>query len=220
MKTINDPITGPSPLLRGWLHLVASPVALLAGFGLVIFAPTLSMRVALTIFTISSVTLFTVSATYHRIKWTPYWKAFFRKIDHANIFLIIAGTYTPITIYWLEKSQAQILLLLVWTGSIIGLLARIFWLRAPRWFYVPIYLIIGWAAIFYLPDFVDKAGWLIVGFIIAGGVLYSVGAIIYGLKKPRLSIKYFGFHELFHSFTIAAYICHLVAITLTVTRMY
>jgi hemolysin III len=220
MKTINDPVVGPAPLMRGWLHLGTSPVALIAGFVLVILAPTLSMRVALAIFTISSAALFTVSATYHRIKWTPYWKAFFRKLDHATIFLIIAGTYTPVTIYWLEKSQAQTLLLLVWTGSIVGLLARIFWLRAPRWFYVPIYLLIGWAAIFYLPEFVNNAGWLIVGFIIAGGVLYSVGALIYGLKKPKLSIKYFGFHELFHSFTIAAYICHYVAISLTVVQMY
>ena len=208
------------PLMRGWLHLGTSPVALIAGLVLLILSPTLSMRVAVAIFTLASATLFTVSATYHRIKWSPKNKALFRKIDHANIFLIIAATYTPLTIHWLEPNQAQLLLILVWVGSISGLLMRIFWLNAPRWLYVPIYLALGWAALFYLPSFLANAGWLIVSLMFSGGLAYSVGALVYALKRPKLSVKYFGFHELFHVFTIAGYVCHYLAITFTIAKMY
>lgn len=207
------------PLLRGWLHLGTAPVALLAGAALVILAPTLQARFTIAIFTLSAVALFSISATYHTITWTPNAKRVLRRIDHANIFLIIAGTYTPLTVIWLETNTAQILLSLVWGGSIIGLLFRIFWLNAPRWLYVPIYIALGWAALLYLPDFYRSAGALIVALILAGGILYSAGAIIYALKRPNFSHKYFGFHELFHSFTIAAFFCHYAAIAITVAKL-
>lgn len=207
------------PLLRGWLHLGTAPVALLAGSALVILAPTLQARFTIAIFTLSAVALFSISATYHTITWTPNIKRVLRRIDHANIFLIIAGTYTPLTVIWLETNTAQILLSLVWGGSIIGLLFRIFWLNAPRWLYVPIYIALGWAALLYLPHFYRSAGALIVALILAGGILYSAGAVIYALKRPNFSHKYFGFHELFHSFTIAAFFCHYSAIAITVAKL-
>ncbi|MFZ9284093.1 MAG: PAQR family membrane homeostasis protein TrhA [Candidatus Nanopelagicales bacterium] len=207
------------PLLRGWLHLGTAPVALLAGAALVVLAPTLQARFTIAIFTLSAVALFSISATYHTINWTPNVKRILRRLDHANIFLIIAGTYTPLTVIWLEASTAQILLSLVWGGSILGLLFRVFWLTAPRWLYVPIYIALGWAALLYLPDFYASAGAVIVGLILAGGILYSAGAIIYAIKKPNLSVKYFGFHELFHSFTIAAFFCHYAAIAITVAKL-
>jgi hemolysin III len=207
------------PLLRGWLHLGTAPVALIAGSALVILAPTLQARFTIAIFTLSAVALFSISATYHTINWTPGVKRALRRIDHANIFLIIAGTYTPLTVIWLDTNTAQLLLGLVWGGSILGLLFRIFWLTAPRWLYVPIYIALGWAALLYLPDFYRSAGGLIVSLILAGGVLYSLGAIIYALKRPNLSEKYFGFHELFHSLTIAAFICHYLAIAITVAKL-
>lgn len=207
------------PLLRGWLHLGTAPVALLAGAALVILAPTLQARFTIAIFTLSAVALFSISATYHTINWTPNVKRILRRLDHANIFLIIAGTYTPLTVIWLETQTAQILLSLVWGGSILGLLFRVFWLTAPRWLYVPIYIALGWAALLYLPDFYDSAGAVIVGLILAGGILYSAGAVIYAIKKPNLSVRYFGFHELFHSFTIAAFFCHYAAIAITVAKL-
>jgi hemolysin III len=206
--------------MRGWLHLGTSPVALIAGLVLVILTPTLGMRIAVALFMLASAALFTISATYHRVRWSPKWKATFRRLDHANIFLIIAATYTPLTIYWLDRNEARTLLLLVWIGSITGLLIRIFWINAPRWLFVPIYIALGWAALFYLPSFLTNAGWLIVTLIFTGGVFYSVGAIIYALKRPNISKKYFGFHELFHAFTIAGYLCHYLAITLTIAEMY
>jgi hemolysin III len=212
-------IQGP-PLMRGWLHLGTSPVALIAGLVLVILTPTLGMRIAVALFMLASAALFTISATYHRVRWSPKWKATFRRLDHANIFLIIAATYTPLTIYWLDPNEARMLLLLVWIGSITGLLIRIFWINAPRWLFVPIYIALGWAAIFYLPSFLTNAGWFIVTLIFTGGVFYSIGAIVYALKRPNISEKYFGFHELFHAFTIAGYLCHYLAITLTIADMY
>lgn len=121
------------PLLRGWLHLGTAPVALLAGAALVILAPTVQARFTIAIFTLSAVALFSISATYHTINWTPNIKRMLRRVDHANIFLIIAGTYTPLTVIWLPTDTAQILLSLVWGGSLAGLLFRIFWLTAPRW---------------------------------------------------------------------------------------
>lgn len=192
---------------------------MLAGSALVILAPTLQARFTIAIFTLSAVALFSVSATYHTINWTPNVKRVLRRLDHANIFLIIAGTYTPLTVLWLDEGTATILLSLVWGGSVVGLLFRIFWLTAPRWLYVPIYIALGWAALLYLPDFYQTAGGLIVGLILAGGVLYSVGAIIYATKRPKLSQKYFGFHELFHSLTIAAFFCHYAAIAITVAKL-
>lgn len=207
------------PLLRGWLHLGTAPVALLAGAALVILAPTVQARFTIAIFTLGAVALFSISATYHTINWTPNIKRMLRRVDHANIFLIIAGTYTPLTVIWLPTDTAQILLSLVWGGSLAGLLFRIFWLTAPRWLYVPIYIALGWAALLYLPDFYESAGGWIVGLILAGGVLYSAGAVIYALKRPNFSQKYFGFHELFHSFTIAAFCCHYAAIAITVAKL-
>lgn len=192
---------------------------MLAGSALVILAPTLQARFTIAIFTLSAVALFSVSATYHTINWTPNVKRVLRRLDHANIFLIIAGTYTPLTVLWLDEGIATILLSLVWGGSVVGLLFRIFWLTAPRWLYVPIYIALGWAALLYLPDFYQTAGGLIVGLILAGGVLYSVGAIIYATERPKLSQKYFGFHELFHSLTIAAFFCHYAAIAITVAKL-
>ena len=192
---------------------------MLAGSALVILAPTLQARFTIAIFTLSAVALFSVSATYHTIDWTPNVKRVLRRLDHANIFLIIAGTYTPLTVLWLDERIATILLSLVWGGSVVGLLFRIFWLTAPRWLYVPIYIALGWAALLYLPDFYQTAGGLIVGLILSGGFLYSIGAIIYATKRPKLSQKYFGFHELFHSLTIAAFFCHYAAIAITVAKL-
>ena len=207
------------PLLRGWLHLGTAPVALIAGSILVFLAPTLQARFTIAIFTLTAVGLFSVSATYHTISWAPKVKGVLRRIDHANIFLIIAGTYTPLTVIWLSTSDATVLLGLVWGGSIVGLLFRVLWVSAPRWLYVPIYVALGWAAVFYLPDFMRTAGGLVVAFVIAGGVLYSVGAVVYATKRPKLSLKYFGFHELFHAFTIAAFFCHYTAIAITVAKI-
>jgi hemolysin III len=206
------------PKLRGIIHLVMSPLALVAGLTLVTITSELRGRVTLTIFTLTAVSLFTCSAIYHRVPWGPTAKAVWRRIDHANIPLLIAGTYTPFAIYLLEKNQAVVLLSIVWGGAVLSGAFRVFWLSAPRWLYVPIYLALGWAALIYLPDFYRSGGLLVLVLIAFGGILYSAGAIIYALKKPNFSIDWFGFHELFHAMTAAAFISHFIAAVLVIVR--
>ena len=203
------------PHLRGMLHLVAAPIAIFGGLALVIAADSVAARWAVGIFMITSATLFATSATYHIGRWVPSTKAMLRRADHSNIFLIIAGTYTPLSLLLLPPADARTLLTIVWSGAIAGVLIRNFWLTAPRWIYVPIYVALGWAAIFYVPQFA-ASGALILSLIVAGGVLYTIGAAIYALKWPQISQTWFGFHEMFHSFTIAAFLAHFSAVALAV----
>ena len=193
-----------------------SPLALVAGLVLITITTELRGRITLTIFTLTAVSLFTCSAIYHRVPWGPSAKAIWRRIDHANIPLLIAGTYTPFAIYLLDKSQAVILLSLVWGGALLSGVFRVFWLSAPRWLYVPIYLALGWAALIYLPDFYQNGGLIVFLLVTTGGILYSLGAIIYAVKWPNFSINWFGFHELFHAMTAAAFISHFIAAVLVI----
>ena len=193
-----------------------SPISLVAGLILITLADELRGRITLGIFTLTAVTLFTCSALYHRVAWSDKNRAIWRRIDHSNITVLIAGTYTPFAIYLLEADQAKILLILAWGGALLSSLLRIFWLSAPRWLYVSGYIALGWAAVIYMPDFLISGGVTIFVLILVGGILYSAGGVIYALKKPNFSINWFGFHELFHAMTAAAFICHFVAGTLTV----
>ena len=206
------------PKLRGIIHLVMSPLSLVAGLTLITITSELRGRVTLTIFTLTAVSLFTCSAIYHRVPWGPSAKAVWRRIDHANIPLLIAGTYTPFAIYLLDKNHAIVLLSIVWGGAVLSGVFRVFWLSAPRWLYVPIYIALGWAALIYLPDFYRNGGLLVLILIAFGGLLYSAGAIIYAIKKPNFSINWFGFHELFHAMTAAAFISHFIAAVLVIVR--
>ena len=204
------------PKLRGIVHLVMSPLSLVAGLTLITLATELRGRITLGIFTLTAVTLFTCSALYHRVAWTDKNKAIWRRIDHSNISILIAGTYTPFAVYLLKPSQTKTLLIVAWGGAILISLLRIFWLSAPRWLYVAGYISLGWAAVFYMPQFLQSGGVAIFILILTGGVLYSAGGVIYALKKPNFSINWFGFHELFHAMTAAAFICHFIAAVLTV----
>jgi hemolysin III len=206
------------PKLRGVIHLIMSPLALVAGLTLITITSELRGRITLTIFTLTAVSLFTCSAIYHRVPWSPAAKAVWRRIDHANIPLLIAGTYTPFSIYLLEKNQAVLLLSIVWGGALLSGIFRVFWLSAPRWLYVPIYLGLGWASFFYFPDFYQSGGLLVFILIALGGLLYSAGAIIYAFKRPNFSINWFGFHELFHAMTAAAFVAHFIAAVVVILR--
>jgi hemolysin III len=204
------------PKLRGLIHLIMSPLSLVAGIVLITAADRLQGRITLGIFTLTAVTLFTCSAIYHRIGWKPKAKALWRRIDHANITILIAGSYTPFAIYLLSHKQAVILLSLVWGGAILTAILRILWLGAPRWLYVIAYIALGWAAVFYLPTFWQKGGVAVFVLIAAGGICYTAGGIIYALKKPNFSINWFGFHELFHAFTAAAFALQFTAAALVI----
>ncbi|HUX69651.1 MAG TPA: hemolysin III family protein [Cellulomonadaceae bacterium] len=203
------------PKLRGWLHAGMSPIALAAGIVLVVLSPTTTARWTTTVFAASSVLLFTTSAVYHRGTWTPKVTGVLRRLDHSNIFAIIAGTYTPLTVLLLPRSTSTVLLWVIWSGALLGLLGRVFWLDAPRWLYTPIYVALGSAAMGYLGTFAKAPnGPAIVWLVAGGGVAYILGAVVYATKWPNPSPRWFGFHEVFHSLTVIGFSCHYIAVSL------
>ncbi len=204
------------PRLRGWLHLGTFPMSVAAGIVLISLAPDTKTRVASAVFALSSSMLFGSSALFHRGHWGPRWHGVLRRLDHSNIFLLIAGTYTPFAMMLLDDRNARILLSLVWGGALLGITFRIFWISAPRWLYLPVYIALGWAAIFWLSDFAATAGPAVLTLIIVGGGLYSVGGVVYGLKRPNPIPHWFGFHEVFHSLTIAAFVAHYIGVSMIV----
>ncbi|MEE8407936.1 MAG: hemolysin III family protein [Acidimicrobiia bacterium] len=206
------------PRLRGWLHAVMFPIAVIAGIVLVMQAETPEAQISAAIFATTAVLLFGTSALFHRGSWSPRVKGLLRRMDHSNIYLIIAGTYTPFAILSLPPGKGQTLLLIVWVGALAGVIFRVFWIGAPRWLYTSVYVGIGWVAIFFLPALIAGAGVTAVVLIAVGGVLYSAGAVVYGLKRPDPWPQWFGFHEVFHSLTIAAFTVHYVAVSIVVSR--
>lgn len=207
------------PHLRGWLHAATTPLALAAGIVLVVLSPTVATRVGSAVFATSALLLFTVSAIYHRGNWSPRTWALLRSFDHSNIFLLIAGSYTPFVLILLEGSARVGLLIMVWTGAILGVLFRLFWKTAPRWIYTPIYVALGWVAIFYADDFSASGGTAVIVLVAVGGGLYTLGGIVYGLRWPDPFPTWFGFHEVFHAFTIAAFVCHYVAASIATYQL-
>jgi len=203
------------PKWRGWIHTVTAPLALAAGIILVAMAPTADRRITSAVYAATGVLLFGVSAVYHRGNWSPRVKLVLKRLDHTNIMLVIAGTYTPLAWTLLERQQAVVLLWVIWSGAILGVLFRLLWTDAPRWLYVPIYIALGCGALFYLPQFFQASIPAAV-LICVGGVLYITGAVFYALKKPNFSYYHFGFHELFHALTVLAFAAHFVAIALAV----
>lgn len=201
------------PTWRGWIHAGTFPVAIALGVVLVTLADGAPAKISSAVFFTSSLLLFGISALYHRINWSPKVKRTFKRLDHANIFLLIAGTYTPLSVLALPSSKAIVLLSIAWGGALLGIGFRVFWVGAPRWLYVPLYVGLGWAAVMYIVDFfqVVPASMILV---IVGGLFYTVGAVFYGLKRPNPVPGVFGFHELFHTCTLLAFLCHWTAIFL------
>ncbi|TQM64121.1 PAQR family membrane homeostasis protein TrhA [Humibacillus xanthopallidus] len=204
------------PRLRGWLHLVMFPVAVIGGLVLILLSEPGAVRTASIVFTISAALLFGVSAIYHRGTWGPRASTLLKRMDHSNIYLIIAGTYTPFAVTLLPADQARLLLSVIWGGAIAGVLFRVFWVGAPRWLYTALYLALGWAAIFYVVPFWRTGGALIGSLIAIGGLMYTAGGIIYGVKRPNPWPKWFGFHEIFHAFTLGGFLTHFAAVTLAI----
>lgn len=213
------PVALVKPLLRGWLHAVTFPLAVTAGATLAVLAHSARATVALAVFTVCAGLLFGVSALYHRGTWSAPARAVLRRLDHANIFLLIAGTYTPLGLLLLHGRAEITLLSLVWGGALVGVLFRVLWLGAPRWMYVPVYLGIGWGAAWFIPGFLDRGGAAVVTLVVVGGLLYSVGAVVYGLRRPDVAPRVFGFHEVFHSLTVLGFASHVIAIGLALSAV-
>lgn len=198
------------PTWRGWIHAGTFPVAIIAGIVLVFAAEGAAATWACVVFALSSLLLFGNSALYHRFDWGPRTKSVLKRIDHANILLLIAGTYTPLSVLALPPEKGSLLLILVWSGALAGILFRVFWIGAPRWLYVALYLLLGWAAVMYMGDLL-QANVAMMVLVIVGGLLYTAGAIVYAVKKPNPWPGHFGFHEIFHVCTVLAFLCHWTA---------
>jgi hemolysin III len=221
LDDLRDDLRDLKPKLRGWLHLATAPLTLAAGVVLIALSPDATTKIGSAVFIASALVLFTVSAIYHTGTWSPRVWAFLRRFDHSNIFLLIAGSYTPFSLLLLHGTAQVALLTTVWTGAVLGVLFRIFWTDAPRWLYVPIYIALGWAAIFFIPAFFEGAtarglgiGIAVFVMILTGGALYTFGGVVYGLKRPNPWPRWFGFHEVFHSFTILAFVSHYVGVSM------
>ena len=204
------------PKLRGWLHVAMFPVAVSGGLILILMSQPGSVRTASIVFTVSAALLFGVSAVYHRGTWGPRASALLKRMDHSNIYLIIAGTYTPFAVTLLPADQARLLLTVIWGGAIAGVLFRVFWVGAPRWLYTALYIALGWAAIFYVVPFWRTGGPVIGSLIAIGGLMYTAGGIVYGVKRPNPWPRWFGFHEVFHAFTLGGFLTHFAAVALAI----
>ena len=202
------------PKLRGWLHAGMAPLALAAGIVLVVLAPTTAGVVGGAVFLAASVLLFGTSGLYHRFYWGARGEAVLRRMDHANIYVFIAATYTPLALLLLDGGSRVALLVMIWTSALGGLLFRTLWLSAPRWLYTALYLLMAWAAVGWMGAFYRAGGTAVVTLILVGGLFYTGGAVVYGRKRPDPSPRWFGFHEIFHACTIAGFVCHYVAISL------
>lgn len=201
------------PRLRGWLHAGMIPLALAAGIVLIALAPSGALRAASVVYVITGLMLFTVSATYHVGNWSQRTGMILKRLDHTNIMLIIAGTYTPLTLALLPEPKDTILLVAVWIGALAGVAFRVLWTSAPRWLYTPSYVILGLAALVFMGDFfaAHPAAAIL---ICVGGAAYIIGAVFYAIKRPNISPEWFGFHELFHACTLIGFTCHYIAIML------
>ena len=223
---VSETMAEVKPKLRGWLHAASVPLILAAGVVLISLAPAGRAKVGAIAYTATALLLFGVSAVYHRGHWGARTHAFLKRWDHSNIFLMIAGSYTPFSLLLLTGSARVWLLSVVWTGAVLGVLFRVFWTNAPRWLYVPIYIALGWAAIFFIPAFFTGATALGLGIGIAvftlicvGGALYTLGGVVYGFQRPDPWPRWFGFHEVFHSFTVLAFVAHYTGVSLAIYAM-
>jgi hemolysin III len=208
------------PRLRGWIHFYCAYSALAAGSALV----TVSWAVASTragyatlAYTLAIVAMFAVSASYHRVRWgSPAARTWMRRLDHSMIFVFIAGTYTPFALLDMSPSTGHQVLAIVWGGALAGVALTLFWPDAPRWLGVALYLLLGWVAIWYATTILQNAGVAAAVLLAVGGALYSIGAVFYALRWPDPWPSTFGYHELFHTFTAIAAICHFAAVCLAV----
>jgi len=203
------------PRARGWIHLYSAIVAVIAGSALVAVSWALvSPRagIATLIYTVTLVAMFAVSAAYHRVHWkSPTAHKWMKRLDHSMIFVFIAGSYTPFALLALPEYDGWLLFWIVWGGALAGVLLKMCWPSAPRWVGVPLYLLLGWIAVWFIGPIMNGAGLAAVILLIVGGVFYSIGGVLYGLKWPNPWPTTFGHHEFFHACTAVAAICHYIA---------
>ncbi len=209
-------VVAEKPRMRGVLHQFAAAVALGAGSVLVSMAPSERSATGAALFAVSLVTLFTVSATYHRVNWSVPARAWMRRMDHASIFILIAGTYTPIALIGLPEALGNSLLLAIWSGALLGVLQSLFWVNAPKALTAALAVGVGWTLVPYFEEARRSLGVTELALILSGGVAYTVGAVTYAAKRPNPLPGVFGYHEVFHALTIVGAVLHFIVVLLLV----
>jgi hemolysin III len=193
------------PRLRGVSHQWAFFVSLLTGSALVIAAPSGRATFASAVYAASVAALFGTSALYHRVSWpSQAGRRWMRRLDHSMIFLLIAGTYTPFALLVLDGTLATVILVLVWGGAAGGIVLKLVWIDAPKPVVATVYVVLGWVAVIAFPDLLDKLGFAGTAMLAAGGLLYTMGAVVYALRRPDPVPAVFGYHEVFHALVISA----------------
>jgi hemolysin III len=203
------------PRLRGVLHQYAFFVAVVAGAALVIAADGGRARIAALVYAIGLTGLLGTSALYHRITWHPRARMWMRRLDHSMIFVLIAGTVTPVGLLALEGTLRTVLLAAVWGGAAAGVALCMFWPTAPKWVSTVVYLAVGWSGAMAVPE-LAQYGWAALALLAAGGVLYTAGAVIYALGRPNPAPRVFGYHEIFHALVVVAAALHFAAVGIVV----
>ena len=207
------------PLLRGVLHQGAFFVAVAVGAVVVPFAQGTRESVAATVFAGSVVAMLGASALYHRVTWSSRTRPWMRRLDHAGIYLLIAGTYTPVGLLVVHGTLRKVVLIVVWAGAAAAIVLKFVWVRAPKWLSAVTGLAVGWAGVAAMPQVVQHAGWTAFALLAVGGLAYTAGAVVYALRRPDPIPSVFGYHELFHALTLVAVSCQYVAIVFYVLRV-
>ncbi|GAA1749740.1 hemolysin III family protein [Aeromicrobium alkaliterrae] len=221
-----DKIAETKPRLRGWVHGGFLPLLAVASVVLVVASPTSETRWGSSIYVASALLLFSVSATYHLGTWEIRTWAFWRRFDHANIYVLIAGTYTPFAILYLTGGARFWLLATVWLLAGVSVVLRLTWVTAPRWVFPVLYIALGWLALPFVPALLDGASrfptdvnYAAIALTAGGGVIYTVGGIVYATRRPNPAPATFGFHEVFHTCTVLAFAAQFAAVLIVTTTL-
>jgi hemolysin III len=200
------------PLLRGMSHAYAFWVALVAAVVLTAVVPSGTPRLGAVIYGIGLCGLFAASGSYHRWRWDPRWRPLLRRVDHSTIFVFIAATYTPVALLVMHGTLRWAILVAVWAGALGGVILSVAWITAPRVLSAVCYLALGWVSVIAMPQMMDKLDLAPLILLGTGGVLYSLGALVYATKRPNPWPEIFGFHEVFHALVILAAAVQFVAL--------
>ncbi|MDP9465419.1 MAG: hemolysin III family protein [Actinomycetota bacterium] len=208
------------PLLRGWSHVLAfTVVAVLGIIMLAVAGASPSERLWLAVYVAGTLSMFGISSLYHCLRWRDRGRTIMRRLDHSAIFLAIAGAYTPIMAVALEGWQKMVVLCAAWGGAIVGMTLEWLPVNVPRPLFTAVYVVVGWSAAVGFSQLSRNLGGAGFGLVLGGGLLYTIGAVVYAIKRPDPWPRVFGFHEIFHLFTIAGAGCHLAAIAFYVVPL-
>jgi hemolysin III len=206
------------PRLRGVLHQAAFVIALALAPLMILGADGGRRRLAAAVFGGSVAACFGASALYHRVTWTPRVRLWMRRIDHAGVYLLIAGTYTPVSLLVLRGAWGPVLLTIAWAGAAAAIVLKFVWVAAPKWLAAAIGIALGWVAVVALPQLVARLHPAAVILLVVGGLAYTAGAVVYARRRPDPAPSVFGYHELFHALTIVGVACQYVAIAFFIVR--